>query len=287
MKKKLIGFLSIILILLGFFIFFQVIVNFLPKGHGALQVTSNVKSKIILNGKNIGETPMCLCAQEERIEAGNYTIQLIPEDNSTTYTTKIKIGKGVLTAVDRTFLPGSYASASTLYLQSIGGQAADLFVSSAPNEALVTLDGTDSGTTPLLLKNLSASEHEIELQRGGYGKKTIRIRTVPGYKLTVEAILGTLPSANEILPGMVSTPTPTPNVPITPKVIIGSTPTGFLRVRTDASINSMEIGQVHPEDTLPLLDEQSGWYKIQLPDGKTGWISTSFATKEEITPGAQ
>ncbi|MFI5265237.1 MAG: PEGA domain-containing protein [Candidatus Levyibacteriota bacterium] len=290
MKKRLVSFLSIILILLGFFIFFQVIINFLPKGRGALQVTSNVKAKILLNGKNVGTTPVCLCSQDERIDEGNYTLQLVPEGNVDTYTTKIKIGKDVLTAVDRTFLPGSYASTSTLYLQSIGGQTANLFVSSVPSEALVTVDGTDSGTTPLLLQNLSASEHEIELQKGGYGKKTIRIRTVPGYKLIVEAVLGTTPSTGETLPGSAPTPTPTPSVPATPKVIIGSTPTGFLRVRKEASISSAEIGQVKPGDTLPMLAEQNGWYNIQLPNGATGWISANFATKVEtpsITPVTQ
>lgn len=287
MRKKFVSFLSVILILLGFFIFFQVIINFLPKGHGALQITSNVKAKILLNGKTIGVTPICLCAQNERIEEGNYALQLIPEDNSSIYTTRVKIGKGVLTAVDRTFLPGSYASASTLYLQGIGGQEADLFASSLPDGALVTVDGTDSGTTPLLLKNLSASEHEIELQKGGYGKKTIRVRTVPGYKLMVEAVLGTIPSTDETLPGSEPTPTPTPSVPVLPRVTILNTPTGFLRVRQEASIASAEIGRVNPGDSLPMLAEQNGWYNVQLPDGKTGWISVSFATKEEaptVTP---
>lgn len=290
MRKKFISFLSVILILLGFFIFFQVIINFLPKGHGALQVTSNVKAKILLNGKNIGTTPICLCNQNERIEEGDYSLQLIPEDNSNTYTTRVKIGKGVLTAVDRTFLPGSYSSASTLYLQGKGGEEADLFASSLPDGALVTVDGTDSGTTPLLLKNLSASEHEIELQKGGYGKKTIRVRTVPGYKLMVEAVLGTIPSTNETLPGSEPTPTPTPSTPVIPKVIISNTPTGFLRVRQEASITSAEIGRVNPGDSLPVLAEQNGWYNIQLPNGATGWISVSFATKVEIpsiTPTAQ
>lgn len=280
MKRKLLGLLSVILIFIGFFIFFQVALNLLPKGHGALQVTSNVTAKVLLNGKDIGNTPLCKCDENDRINEGNYTLQLIPQDSSTTYTAKIRIGKGVLTAVDRTFLPGSYASAYTLYLEKIFSSDAQLFVSSVPTEALVTIDGADSGTTPLLLKNISVSPHEIEIQKGGYGKKTIRIKTATGYKLIVEAVLGTLPSSDEILPGSEPPVTPTPT-PSQNRVTISNTPNGFLRVRESASINSAEIGRVTPGQNLLLLSEQEGWYEVQLPDGKTqGWISTDFATKE-------
>ncbi len=286
MKQKLLGLFSIILIFLGFFLFFQVVINFLPKGHGALQVTSNVTAKVLLNGIVIGNTPLCKCDESERIEEGQYTLQLIPQDSSSTFTTKIRIGKGVLTAVDRTFLPGSYASSYTLYLEKIFSSKAQLFVSSLPQGALVTVDGTDSGTTPLLLDTLSASPHEVEIQKGGYGKKTIRIKTVAGYKLIVEAVLGTLPSVDEVLPGSEPPVTPTPTASVS-RVVISQTPTGFLRVRKDASLNSEEIGRVTPGQSLPLLDEQAGWYKIQLADGKTqGWISATFATKEnsQVSP---
>ena len=276
MKRKIVGLLSIILIFLGFFLFFQVLINFLPKGRGALQVTSNVKAKVLLNGKEVGTTPL---QPDERYDEGIYTLQLVPEDSTQTYTAKIKIGRGVLTAVDRTFLPGSYASASILYLERNTSSSLELFISSIPDGTLVTVDGNDSGVTPLLLKNLSASEHDVELQRGGYAKKTIRVKTVPRYKLIIEAILGTIPSASETLPGNEPSPTPTPSGPALPQVTILETPTGFLRVRADASVGSDEIGRVNPGDTLQLLDEQNGWYKIRLPNGKTGWVTSLFAKK--------
>lgn len=278
MKKKLIGLFSILLILAGFFLFFQVLGRVLPKGRGALQITSNVKAKILLNGRVIGTTPVCKCDESERIDEGVYTLQLIPDDTSLTSTAKVTIGSGVLTAVDRTFLPGSYASTYTLYLKKISSKSPQLFISSLPSGALVTIDGTDAGVTPLLIKDLSLSEHEIELQKGGYNKKTIRVRTVAGYKLIAEAVLGTIPSANETLPGseVPSTPTPTTS-PQT--VTILQTPTGFLRVRQESNINSAEIGRVNPGDTLPLLESLDGWYKVQLESGKAGFISSSFAQK--------
>lgn len=281
MRRKLLGLLSIILIFIGFFLFFQVAINFLPKGHGALQVTSNVTAKVLLNGKVIGNTPLCRCEENDRVEEGQYTLQLVPQDSSGTFTTKIRVGKGVLTAVDRTFLPGSYASSYTLYLEKIFSSDAQLFVSSLPRDALVSIDGTDAGTTPLLLKKLSVSAHEVEIQKGGYGKKTIRIKTAAGYKLVIEALLGTVPSADEILPGSEPPVTPTPTASPA-RVVISQTPTGFLRVRQDATINSPEIGRVTPGESLLLLAEQEGWYKVRLTNGQAeGWISTSFATKQE------
>ena len=75
-----------------------------------------------------------------------------------------------------------------------------------------------------------------------------------------------------------ATPTPTPISGDT--VTILNTPTGFLRVREDASTGAVEVGRVTPGDTLPLIDEVSGWYKIQLTDGKEGWVSSQYASKE-------
>lgn len=281
MRRKLLGLVSIILIFIGFFLLFQVIASFIPKGRGALQVTSSVKAKVILNGKEIGNTPLCKCDEGDRIDEGNYTIQIVPEDSSSnTYTAKIKIGKNVLTAVDRIFLPGSYASAYTLYLEKIFSNDSELFVSSLPSGALVSIDGNDEGVTPLLEKKISSSEHEIELQKGGYGKKTIRVRTVPGYKLIAEAVLGTIPSSEEDLPGNESTPTPT-STQEKAKVLILETPTGFLRVRSAPNINSSEVGRVNPGEELTLLSEQNGWYEVELSSGDKGWVSSDYAQAQD------
>lgn len=282
MRKKLIGLLAILAIFIGFFLLFQVLGKLLPKGKGALQVTSSVQAKVLLNGKEIGSTPLCKCDQNDRIEEGLYTLQLIPVDSSQSFMTKVQVNKGVLTAVDRTFLPGSYASSYTLLLEKNFSNNADLAVYSVPSESLVTVDGNDSGVTPLLLKNVSASEHEIELQKGGYGKKTIRLRTVPGYKLVVQAVLGTVPNSSETLPGSEVSPTPTPTPVQKDTVTILSTPTGFLRVRADSNVNSAEVGRVNPGDILPLLSQKPGWYKIQLSD-KMGWISSDFAKKTTVS----
>jgi uncharacterized protein YgiM (DUF1202 family) len=61
-------------------------------------------------------------------------------------------------------------------------------------------------------------------------------------------------------------------------VVVGDTPTGFLRVRETP--NGKEIAKVNVGDKLPFLDENSGWYKVTLESGDTGWISKEYSSKE-------
>ncbi len=66
---------------------------------------------------------------------------------------------------------------------------------------------------------------------------------------------------------------------LTTKVLILNTPTGFLRVREDASIASKEITKVKPGESYELLEEKTNWFKIKIDDKTTGWISSQYAKK--------
>jgi hypothetical protein len=84
------------------------------------------------------------------------------------------------------------------------------------------------------------------------------------------------------------TPTPTSKISPTPtkaasagaggQVLILTTPTGFLNVRSTPG--GATVGQVNPGQTFSLLDEQVGWYQIQLSDGTKGWVSGQYAKKQ-------
>ena len=95
-----------------------------------------------------------------------------------------------------------------------------------------------------------------------------------------------------------TTPSPTPSVkpktsptpktatgsattPDKPYVKINDTPTGFLRVRAEASLSSAEVTRVNPGETFSLKDEKSGWYQIEYETGKTGWVAGQYAEKYE------
>lgn len=282
MKKKAVFVFAVLLILIGLFVIIKVASNVLfPIGNGALQVTSNIKSEVFLDGKSIGTTPVCKCEQNERVRQGEHTIKITPNDKSqVSYTTKVNVQAGVMTAIERTFLPGSYSSSYILTLEKANSKDAQLFVASIPDAALINLDGNAIGVSPLLQKNISASEHELEIQKQGFGKKTIRIRAVPSYRLVVNVMLGTEPgNEEEGTPSQITSTPISPTTTSTNKVKIRSTPTGFLNVRENANTYSAKLGEVKPGEVFDYSEEKAGWYQITMLDGKLGWINGTYAEK--------
>src|SRR3989344_800715 len=265
--------------LLGVLIIFAGVVLFLNQnfGKGALQVTSAPRSQIYLNGQLIGETPLCKCDPKDVIPIGNYRIRLIPkEGNSKPYDEQITINKSTLTVVDRTF--GENSSGSVITLMPLSNKKeTELMVISFPDKTNVFLDNNQKGVTPILLKNVIESDHELKLTKEGYLDKTLRIRTAPGFRLKSIVFLSVDPN---VASASSQTPLTTPQVPKVAKITVLDTPTGFLRVREDSSITSSEIGRVSPGDSLELVAEKEGWFQIKMTDGKTGWISSQYAKKE-------
>lgn len=255
-------------------------------GKGALQVTSEPKSTVYLNNQLIGQTPLCKCDANTMIRAGEYAVRLVPlEGDYSPFESKININASVLTAVDRVFQDGASSTGSMITLTSLKekNKLAILAVS-FPDKAKVFLDNNEIGKTPFVYKDTTDSDHELRFEKEGYGEKTIRIKTVLGYTLSTTVFLG-------LKPDLGISPTASPAVaatssasitssPVVEKVTILSTPTGFLRVRADASISSAEITKVNPGESFELVSEEAGWYKIKLSDGNTGWISSSYAEKQ-------
>ena len=286
MKRKLLLGLSIILVASGLFLLAFIIFSFKNVGKGALQVTANMKSKVFLDGKYIGDTQLCKCDQNQTISTGSYELRIEPTDTTySAYTARIKINGGVLTAVDRTFLPSSLASAYILTLEKLNTKKPELVITTIPDGAMITIDSIPLGVTPYKTDSLPSSEHEIEIQKQGFAKKTIRIKTVEGHRLNVKAQLGTEGSGEELL-----LPTkaiskqdngaqPTPTVaPV--KITILDTPNGFLRVRSGPGTSYPEVGRVKPGEIYDVLKEDNGWYQITLNDKTVGWVSSQFAKKE-------
>jgi hypothetical protein len=282
-------------------------------GKGALQVTSVPQSNVYLNGKLIGKTPLCKCELPDMLDVGNYTIRLEPTDKDLLpFEEKVPIGKSILTVVDRTFGKGGTSEGSVITLLPVDDKkSVELLLLSFPDKSDIFLDNNPFGQTPTLQKNVTESDHEVKLIKQGYKDKAIRIRTVAGYKLVATVYLGidenlssssasaspsasptpstgpsTTPSPSPKISGKV-TPTPTLKpgskvspTPTGPSVTILQTPTGFLRVRAEASVSSAEIARVTPGETYPLEDESTGWYQIKLTDGKLGWVSSQYAEKQ-------
>ncbi|MEK7534176.1 MAG: PEGA domain-containing protein [Patescibacteria group bacterium] len=275
-------------------IVFVTVTYFLNKnsGKGALQVTSVPQSNVYLNGKLIGKTPLCIgtegCKTQDMLSIGEYSIKLDPlEGDYTPYDAKISINKSTLTVVDRTFLIGASSSGSVITLTPISDKKdAQLLVISLPTYGNVFLDSNQVGITPLLLKNLTESDHDLHITKDGYSDKLIKIRTALGYKLTSLVFLGVNPNFASIS-GELQIKTQNTTEKATksatassPKIVILNTPTGFLRVREEGSISSLEIARVFPGEVYTFIDEKDGWFKIKTKNDKIGWVSAQYAKKE-------
>jgi len=278
--KKILFIITPILLAIVIFIVIFIVVN-KNIGKGALQVTSIPISKVYLDNKLIGQTPLRKYEVNDMITAGIHSLRLVPlQGDLEAFEEKITITSSVLTVVDRTFGPGASSHGSVISLTPISDKKdAQLLIVSFPNKSQVFLDSNPSGMSPLLLKNLTVSDHEIKLTKDGYKDKTLNIKTALGYKLEALVFLGVN------LAAATTSALPSPSASVSPtliasiKVLILSTPTGFLRVRQDATIASNQIGTVNPGEKYDFVAEKPGWFEIKLTNGQTGWISSQYAQK--------
>lgn len=271
MSKPLAVFIGIIVAIAAFSL--TVFIFSKNLGKGALQVTSDPQSKVYINGKLEGQTPLCKCELPQMLPSGDYSIKIIPtEGNSNPFETKIKISPKVLTVVDTSFQDDGQSASIITLSQLPNKDDAQIQVSSFPSDAQVSLDSGQVGFSPVLQKNVTESDHEIKLAKKGYKDKIVRIRTVKGYRLEALVFLGLNPQ------DLTNVSSASAQISVQ-RVLILDTPTGFLRVRSDPSLGGSQVAQVLPGEKHDLLEEQSGWFKIKVDDKTSGWISSQYAQK--------
>jgi hypothetical protein len=286
MKKVVLVFILSFILALGLFLGIQYYLNIRAE-KGALQVTSSPASKVYLNDEYLGQTPLCKCQAADMVVPGDYTIRLVPSDSSLQeFQEKVTISQGVLTVVDRKFGTDGQSEGSIISLTPLADATqSQLLVVSFPQGANVSLDDQLVGSTPLVSSNPTESDHDLKISKDGYNQKEIRIRTPQGYKLTVVTYLSTnTANLTPLSASESASPTPTSAGPATPtsvnRVIILTTPTGFLNVRKNPSVDAEEIGQVTPGKSYELVDEQDSWFEIKMDDGMIGWISEQYAKRD-------
>lgn len=276
MKKFLLVFVPFLFALLVF----SLAIFFLATDNqkGALQVTSDPAAKVYLDDKPIGQTPICKCQLKDMIPIGNHVIRIVPiKGEFEAFEQTITIYQKALTVVERKFDKSGFSSASVISLSSIDDQKdSQISVISIPKSANLFLDNNIVGQTPILLKKVTDSDHELKISKAGYKDKIVRIKTVLGYKLNALIFLGLNP---QIATSSANISSSSAQVSFQ-KVLILSTPTGFLRVRISPSIEAAEIAQVKPGEVYDLLDEKDGWYEIKLNSKTNGWISAQYAKKQ-------
>jgi hypothetical protein len=314
MKRIIIVVLALVIILGLGILFLRTRTATQTQGQAILKVASTPNATIFLDNENIGKTPY-----EDKVKAGEYTLKLVPEstiESTIPWESKVTMRANLLTYVNRELRDSELTSAGeVLTLEKISGQSAELSIITTPDKAAVSIDGTDRGTAPLIIRDLNPGNYELTVSAIGYLPRTVKVKSTAGYKLNAVfnlASSGVTPTNPSPIPSPSTEPSgsgkasPSPSSktsplsspkassgaspktstkpkssPTKPYVEILDTPTGFLNVRKDASTSSEVITRVNPGETYSLLDEQGDWYKIEYETDKTGWISNQYAKKYE------
>ena len=298
MKKKLL-LLGILILVFAGIIGFRFFMYDNQNSFGILQVASAPTAQVFIDNNLVGKTPY-----EGKLKEGEYMVKLIPEGSAgQTATSELKatVHQNTRTYINRELGDSEISTAGevfTLTKMEKDPKEADfgeVYVETDPNGAIVSLDNNEMGVAPLVLEDVMKGNHELSVLMPGMFRRTAKINVNSGYRVSASFKLAIDPSQQRTTPtpeasgaallrdnDKSSTPSSTTKKtqegPV--KVTIKDTPTGFLRVRADASVVASESAQVKPGDTFEVLEEKSGWFKIEYETEKTGWISGQYAEKE-------
>ena len=263
-----------------------------------IQITSNPQANVTLNGQAMGNTPV----YQENNKPGTYVVRLSSTDMTLQpWEGKVNLVAGTITIVDRQL--GATTDQShgyTLSFEKLSNKTStEVNVISLPNTSSVLIDGSPSGFTPLTSNAVIPGPHTFTLTAPGYQDKVIKASVQAGYRLVINAQMAVqviapnptptaTPSAS---PTPTKSPVKTPTVTTLPKqasssatvmskpyVEILTTPTGWLKVREQASISSAELAKVNPGDKFHYQEASAaGWLKIEYTAGEYGFVSTQYS----------
>ncbi len=286
MKGKL-KFIGILCIAFGVFVVIRLVVDLNSKKEGQLRVFSHPGAAVFIDNTMKGNTPY-----DNSLKEGEYLLKVIPDSVATqaaSWQRKITILTNTLTVVDTQLESTDVASSAEVYWLSQNkgfgtGKESNLSIETEPSGALVYLDNDEKGISPLVLSKLTPGNHELSIFMPGFARRTKKINLNPGYQLNGFVKLPIDPSQapkyQQIENPNLATPAAVLSTQSSASVTILDTPTGWLRVREEPTLNASESGRVNPGQIFPLTGEEDGWYKIKFETTKEGWISSEYATKK-------
>jgi hypothetical protein len=270
----------ILFIIFGFIIVLGValfaIGSFKPKVAG-IYVETNPASSVFIDGKQVGRTPF-----RNTVKPGEVVIRLIPDSFEIPlipYEVKVNMLAGVETVIHYDFANvEENASGDLISFEKNLNNETSLIAVSNPDPAEVLIDRVEKVFTPYVVSTITPGEHELKFSADSFKDRTINVKLHEGYKLTA---IVKLAKSQEQTVIKESTEEAKTNDKVTDKVEILSTPTGYLRVRKEASTLGDEVGRVEPgkKYNLVSIDDKTGWYEIEFEKGKNGWISNQYAKK--------
>lgn len=267
--------LIIISILLISFAVFFISTKIKPKKAGIL-IETTPASAVFINSVQVGKTPYT-----GTFDPGEIDLKLVPDASDKPliiFETRLLLSSGIQTVVKREFGETlDLSSGEIMSFEKTGEAGPSLAVVADPDSAQVFIDGKSYGFTPTKTSQITSSAHQIVVGLDGYLERTVNVKAISGYKLTL--IVKLTKDLNKKEPTPIPTATPKPEV----KVEILSTPNGFLRVREEPDVNSKELAKVKTGETFLLVDEGiNDWFKIQYvasDSARVGWVSSQYARK--------
>lgn len=287
MKNKLTLFIILLLLFAGFigirfFIFNQ------GNVYGRIKVLSSPNASVFINNLAVGKTPY-----EDKYKEGEYLVKLIPEGNATetaSWQGKVPAHKNALTYVNRDLGTSDVTSAGEIFSitkmdkSPKNGNYGEIAVETEPMGAIVYLDNDEKGVAPVILQDVVKGDHELSVFMPGFIKRTAKINVEGSYKFSASFKLAIDQSqkqqAEKLKEGEEKKATDSAGSKKT-NITIKGTPDGWLRVREEPLVTASEAARVNEGDDFEVLDEKSGWYKINYKDKESGWISGRYTKKKE------
>ena len=243
----------------------------------AIEINSYPVAKVFLDGKEVGMTPY----KNRSLLPQEVEVKLVTNDKE--WSKKIKLQNNISTVVDWEFGKDNEASGGyILYLEKTGDKnKAGIMINTTPGKSTVVIDNEVKGLSPIRINNIGEGDKHLALSFPNHKTIDIFMKSVLEYQLVVDAVL----PEEEIIIEQEEEKTETISTEIsavsTVSIKIKETETGWLRVREASSSAAKEVGRVTPGESYPMIDEKTDWFKIDLGDGKSGWISSSYGEKSE------
>jgi hypothetical protein len=248
--------------------------NLSPKKSG-LEIMSYPTAKVFINNKEMGSTPY----KNLDLKPGDNEVKLVVGIREWKRT--IELQNNINTVIDWQLGNDPKGdSGYILYLEKIGGKKASLLVNTNPDKTTIKIDGEVKGISPIKVNELNEGDRQLVISFPGYKDVNVFMKAIAGYQLVVNAQLAEEKNdISQIIETPIEATSSGLNVDQGQKVTIKETETGWLKVREASSSSSKEIIKVKPGENYNLLDENTDWYKIDLGNSKSGWISTTYASK--------
>lgn len=283
MKGKL-TFFSILLLLFAIFVFIRFFIMQRQNVFGKLKVISSPTAEVFVDNVDIGKTPF-----EDKYKIGEYFLKLIPAgtaSDTASWQGKVKVTKNALTYVNRELGASDITSAGEIFSiskmeKTTKANSGEIYVETDPQGAIVYLDNEERGVAPLVIADLPKGDHELSVFMPNFFRRNQKINIDAGYRVNASFKLAY--DQSQKLPESQDTKKTASESSVLKKtqILIKETPTGWLRVREEPNIEATEAAKVNPGEKFDLIEEQEGWYKIEYTTGKTGWIYSEYASKED------